>query len=212
MNVKPPSKLKTRSYDRTGHQEFASDAFDFYARLMKQISLFIASFLLASCQTISKGQVGPDYKVLAVSYIDTSGLYWLETLDKEAKNGCIDKFENYKTSACSKTILTGDDSEAEKKCESFGARLPTMGEYERLLKDFEPKKGLEKGLSSETYHQVAMAFKDDMPWAAWTSTIRSDDQTQAHFFSWSRGSLQNRIDYRSVDLPVRCVRKPQLKE
>ncbi len=175
---------------------------------MKRVLILIAGCALSGCQTISRGQPGPDYKVLAVSYIDSSGLYWLETLDGEAKNGCIDKFENYKISACSNSIVAAGDLEAEKKCESFGARLPTMGEYERLLKDFQPKQGLEKGLSPETYHSVAMAFKDDMPWAAWTSTVRSDDQTQAHFFSWRQGSLQNRLDYRSVELPVRCVRKP----
>ena len=178
---------------------------------MKRILLLFASLAALTtfgCQTISKGKVGPEYKVLAVSYIDSTGLYWLEKLDDEAKNGCSDKFGNYKTSSCSKTISKGEDSEAQKICESFGARLPTVSEYERLVKDFQAKSELEKGLSAETYHQVAMAFKDDLPYAAWTSTLSDDNLTQAHFFSWHQGSLQNRVDYRSVELPVRCVRRP----
>jgi hypothetical protein len=175
---------------------------------MKLLMLALAALSFSSCQTISKGKAGPDYKVLAVSYVDSSGLYWLEKLEAAAKNGCIDKFENYKTSECSVTISKSEDSDAEKNCESFGSRLPTMAEYERLLKDFQPDASLEKGLSDETYHEVAMAFKDDMPYAAWTSSVREDSHEQARYFSWRKGGVQNRFEYRSVELPVRCVRKP----
>lgn len=175
---------------------------------MKKLIIFAALALASSCTTIKKGQTGPDYKVLAVSYIDSTGLYWLEKLDEDSKNGCVDQQDNYHANLCSKTIQNAFDSDAEKKCESFGARLPTFEEYERLLKDFEPAASLDKGLTPEIYHQISMAFKDDMPYAAWTSTVRSDNPTQARYFSWHRGALQDRYEYRSVELPVRCVRKP----
>jgi len=170
--------------------------------------MLLTALVSASCTTIKKGPIGPDYKVLAVSYVDSTGLYWLEKLDEDSKNGCMDQQDNYHSNLCSKAIQTGSDSDAEKKCEAFGARLPTFAEYERLLKDFEPSASLEKGLSKEVYHQVAMAFKDEMPYAAWTSTVRSDNPTQARYFSWRKGEAQARYEYRSVELPVRCVRKP----
>lgn len=176
---------------------------------MKKALLFTAAAVaLSACTTIEKGPVGPGYKILAVSYIDSTGLYWLEKLAEDAKNGCVDQQGNYHVALCSKDIRNVSDSDAEKQCEAFGARLPTIEEYERLLKDFQPSASLEKGLSPEIYHQVAMAFKDDMPFAAWTSSVRADNPAQAHYFSWRRGQMHDRFEYRSVELPVRCVRKP----
>ncbi len=174
-----------------------------------KIILCLAAFVLSACTTIQKGKVGPDYKVLAVSYIDSTGLYWLEKLDEDMKNGCTDKQGNYHAALCSAEIANEFDSDAEAKCRLFGARLPTIEEYARLLKDFQPSASLEKGLSAETYHQVAMAFKDDMPFAAWTSTVIKSSPSQAHYFSWRRGQLHDRVEYRSVELPVRCVRRPK---
>ena len=162
---------------------------------------------LTSCTTLKPGPVGPDYKVLAVSYIDSSGLSWLAKLDEDSKNGCVDDHGAYHASLCSKVISAESDSEAERGCKQFGARLPTIEEYGRLLKDFESSASLAQGLSPEIYHQFAMAFKDEMPFAAWTSSVRAEDPTQAHYFSWRRGQLQDRFEYRSVELPVRCVRK-----
>jgi hypothetical protein len=171
------------------------------------VATFSLCFGLFACTTLKPGLVGPDYKVLAVSYVDSTGLYWLAKLDEDSKNGCVDKQDAYHAALCSKQIANESDSDAEKHCKEFGARLPTIEEYGRLLKDFEPSASLEKGLSTETYHQVAMAFKDDIPYAAWTSSVRSDDPTQAHYFSWHRGQIQDRYEYRSVELPVRCVRR-----
>ena len=168
----------------------------------------MAAISLSACATIKKGQVGPDYKVLAVSYIDSTGLYWLEKLGEDSKNGCVDKQNNYHAAICSQEIQNEFDSDAEAKCLQFGARLPTIQEYARLLKDFKPNTALDDGLSPEIYHQVAMAFKDDMPYAAWTSSVRAENPAQAHYFSWRRGQLHDRFEYRSVELPVRCVRKP----
>lgn len=174
---------------------------------MKKLIVLIA-LMSSACTTLKPGPVGPDYKVLAVSYIDSTGLYWLEKLENDSKNGCVDGHDNYHALLCSKTIQNEFDSDAEKQCESFGARLPTIEDYARLLKDFEPSASLDKGLSAEIYHQVAMAFKDDMPYAAWTSTVRSDNPTQARYFSWRKGQILERYEYRSVELPVRCVRRP----
>lgn len=177
-----------------------------YARRMK-ILVLVSMLLVSACTTIHKGPFGPDYKSLAVSYVDTTGLYWLERLENAMKNGCVNDKDEFATKYCSKTIVKSDDSPAENECETYGARLPTLEEYNRLLKDFQAD-SLDKGVNASTFHALSMAFKDDVPFAAWTSTVRSDNTEQAYYFSFKQGAAANRLEYRSVELPVRCVRKP----